>query len=406
MSGAIGVPLIGIASNTQELVRARLTRLLAGAEAAQTRNPRYLGEMASPPTITTSTVASVSTVDASLTRQFLADGSYDDVFGVYGGVLSYPLANNLRVDGSLDAGSPASHLQRVEALVDAQVLGVRMRPVNTTWYYRFIVDGEYVSEAGFTLGSAANHHHALDFGSRAVRHVVLEWENRNYFQGFLVGATGNVMRPPASPRLWWQGDSYSVGVGTDSNFDSLSRVACDWLGVSDLQVAGFGGTGYVNAGASVGAYSARQSLITTANPDFIVYSGGYNDRLSSASDVTAAAIDLLRDARARAPSSPIFVFGSWPGRLGTSAVEATEAAIEAAVTALDDPFTRFIPCTTDPAGPWLFGTGYEGATNGSGNSDLYISTDFVHPNKAGHAYLGRLCADGIRRAAVDMLASI
>jgi hypothetical protein len=36
----------------------------------------------------------------------------------------------------------------------------------------------------------------------------------------------------------------------------------------------------------------------------------------------------------------------------------------------------------------------------------YISTDSVHPNMAGYAYIGRLCATGIRRAAADMLGAI
>jgi hypothetical protein len=88
------------------------------------------------------------------------------------------------------------------------------------------------------------------------------------------------------------------------------------------------------------------------------------------------------------------------------AVTAAETAIQAAVTEFNDPYTAFIPCTNDTAGPWLFGTGNTVSPIGDGNADLYIGSDGSHPNDAGHSYLGRMCALGIRRAARTMLANI
>jgi hypothetical protein len=38
---------------------------------------------------------------------------------------------------------------------------------------------------------------------------------------------------------------------------------------------------------------------------------------------------------------------------------------------------------------WVYGTGREGATNSSGNSDYYVGTDSTHPSYAGHEYRGR-----------------
>lgn len=59
-----------------------------------------------------------------------------------------------------------------------------------------------------------------------------------------------------------------------------------------------------------------------------------------------------------------------------------------------------LPCdvlTTAASTPWTFGTGYIGATNGSGNSDFYITTDATHPVDLGHAHIGRVAADAIRK---------
>jgi lysophospholipase L1-like esterase len=401
MSGAIGVPLIGIASNTQELVRARLTRLLAGAEAAQTRNPRYLGTMGSPPTMASST-----TVDATLTNTYFAAGSKEGALGLYGGVVSYATVY-FDFDGTLTtAGLPDNNFWRVEAMVDADVVGIQLRAASTSWPFRVLVDDQPADATNFTLATTNTlYERKLTFASKALRKIAVEGHLRALIKGFAVGPTGAIHRPPPSLRVWWQGDSYSAGTGATAGWNSHGRVCCDWLGVSDLWSAATGSTGYT-VGGTTGVYLARSSLITSAAPDIIVFQGGYNDRNAAAADVTAAALACFQDARARAPSAPIFVFGAWPGTQGTSAVTATETAIEAAVSAFDDPFTRFIACTNDAAGPWLFGTGREGATNGSGNTDFYIATDAVHPNDAGNAFLGRLCADGIRRAAVDMLASI
>lgn len=37
--------------------------------------------------------------------------------------------------------------------------------------------------------------------------------------------------------------------------------------------------------------------------------------------------------------------------------------------------------------PWIDGAGWIGALAGSGNGDIYVGNDGIHPNREGHAYL-------------------
>jgi hypothetical protein len=76
------------------------------------------------------------------------------------------------------------------------------------------------------------------------------------------------------------------------------------------------------------------------------------------------------------------------------------------VTAFNDPYCKFIPQTTDPSGSWINGTGRTGATNGTGNADIYIGgvsgTDTTHPNDLGHLYLAYRAANRIATAIASM----
>jgi len=68
-------------------------------------------------------------------------------------------------------------------------------------------------------------------------------------------------------------------------------------------------------------------------------------------------------------------------RSGTGPYTITVPALTTAVPAT--------PVTIATVGPALWsGTGRVGATTGAGNSDLYVSTDGVHPSQAGHNAIG------------------
>jgi lysophospholipase L1-like esterase len=74
-----------------------------------------------------------------------------------------------------------------------------------------------------------------------------------------------------------------------------------------------------------------------------------------------------------------------------------ENAVSAGAATLHDPAIFFIPTTGGANGAWMTGTGSTAAPHGDGNCDVYISSDNVHPNDAGHAYLAGRMADEIMR---------
>ena len=90
--------------------------------------------------------------------------------------------------------------------------------------------------------------------------------------------------------------------------------------------------------------------------------------------------------------------GSHAGARGPDAQTlAIDAAVQAAFAQWADPRSAFIPIASD-ASPWTFGTGYVGATNGSGNSDVAISADGTHPTDLGHVIYDQRATAGVRAA--------
>lgn len=143
------------------------------------------------------------------------------------------------------------------------------------------------------------------------------------------------------------------------------------------------------------------------NPDVLFMMIGHND--SSASNTTTASARfrqelsaLLDSFYARFPSSLIAVFGSnaSPGII----TNGTAAAIEGhmATVCSTRPWVTFCPMQVGAAPfgqqaqgftyPMLSGTGNVSAPNGTGNADLYVSSDGTHPSTAGHQYYGQQLA--------------
>jgi hypothetical protein len=131
--------------------------------------------------------------------------------------------------------------------------------------------------------------------------------------------------------------------------------------------------------------------------------GSGNDDSFAASTLQADALATFQAYRAALPTVLVIVLGVDAGSTGPSAGRlATEAAVKAAFTAWADPNSYFIPVSNDPAGSWFSGTGYVGATTGTGNRDRY-GQDGAHPNDAGHLFRGRRIADAIRSLVLPTL---
>lgn len=162
------------------------------------------------------------------------------------------------------------------------------------------------------------------------------------------------------------------------------------------------GSGYIAPGGS-GNFStpSRLTALAAYNPDLVVIAGGgINDRAVGGITLAieqAAVRAYLLQVRAILPAAIIMVIGSEAGSTGPQAAIFTmEAAAAAAVAALNDVNTVFIPQSNVSAQKaWISGTGTVAAPNTTGNSDLYISTDGIHPVQAGCLYLSQQSANGV-----------
>ena len=141
-----------------------------------------------------------------------------------------------------------------------------------------------------------------------------------------------------------------------------------------------------------------------AGADLIVVANGYNDKAGTSSNVAtlanvkANALSSWQSIRRLFPDSLIVILGVFAGRSGPDADSiACENGLKAQFDAWSDDFALWIPVSTDVA-PWMFGTGYTGATNNSGNSDVVIASDGTHPGDYGHEYIGARFAAAFRQA--------
>ncbi len=130
--------------------------------------------------------------------------------------------------------------------------------------------------------------------------------------------------------------------------------------------------------------------------------GGTTTGVITAALIAAAALAAWQAMRAAYPKALIFVGGLWAGAKNQRATTlATEAAVAAAFASWGDSNAYYIPINADLP-PWTTGTGNSNATNGTGNSDLYIASDATHPNDAGHQHHARRAALAIRRVVEGM----
>lgn len=425
-----------------------LTRLIAAAAATDGDNPVVNVDMASPPTITTA-----SAHNAALTvRKYpglLADAS---LFRASSGKKWMRTINNRlymthvsfapSTAGSLKSSFPTAGQMLPEVptsgydsannwpiefvATNTRYVEIEHQPSNAVTPYRYIVDKAYVARDGQQVTATSNQFVTLDFGSVGDHTIIVEAQGGHLIGSISVDAGGTISAPvDDKPKAVGMGDSFwealNVGAyGGTTKYWQSDGLGDVWAKRSGLLMrnAAIGGTGYWNesggrrpadgyGGAQAGA--TRSDIVTQMEYwisddtyDLVAFAGAFND----SGQTTDANIRILarlawEKARLRQPNALIVVFGVWGGRtlVNDSSVRiVTEAAIKAEFDAWPDPFKLFIPVSPNFATAWLNGTGYEGATNGTGNSDTYISTDATHPNRTGHLYLGQKMDEAYRAA--------
>ena len=390
-----------------------LTSISRSAAAARTNNRYLLPAMTSPPTVTNSTSA-----DGTLTLLIPWNGG--NSYLAYTGTGPFNYCGGLtKPDGFGSCTSPSVYygtvigspvntqgVTYVETVVDAAKVQFQVFAYAGQSQYRVIVNGQYVTFTATTLATGGANYITVDFtsvGGRASRNVTMELNNCDFGEFTRVRPVEGISRPSGKlVRMYVQGDSITAYGGTslpNTGNNLVNRLGA-YLEIRDTWVGGVPGTGYINNAAN-SATTAIQRVpdIISARPDIIVSLNGHNDAafLTSAALTTGVTqwLTALRSNPATA-SVPIVMCGLWCNVPNGSSSTA-EIAITAAVTAFNDPLVFNILSITDPDGPWMTGTGSTAAPTGSGNCDVYVGADSVHPNDAGHAYLAGRLADAMMR---------
>lgn len=194
----------------------------------------------------------------------------------------------------------------------------------------------------------------------------------------------------ANPRLVYIGDSYLNRTNV-ANYATLiqSRIGTD-LDVGGIAIGGYG------YGVSGSLFSTLEGYVTNYNADYFLVSGVYNDyNTSVATNTIEANAESLYSTIRSHHANVVGLFAMTPYPSGTLPSGFSDDAywVRVAATNQNVQVIDVLGSGTDTG--WITGTGHEGATVGDGNADTYISTDALHPNRAGDLYFADKLASAL-----------
>ncbi len=413
LAGATGSPRTSPITATltaAATTSAMLARLKRANTAALASNPE---DQAADATLATITMA--ATADASLTKIHSGvagtNPAMPAVARFTGGRYAlesnnraiFPVANAAPSNGSLSALLPATPGYSAWGYEkEFEYTGSRLQfrlSGNVARGWRVRVNGKYVSKsATMNQANSSSNFLTLDFPTAAKKVVVLEGSGSDQIVHIAMAAgdtIAQVASPPEGAISLNTGDSYSEGTGaTIPGLFAWVKIAGRRLGETDIRQVAVGSTGYLsNSGGNrktirqqVADWPVVNSDINMADVAKVRVAGGYNDyaQANMPTLLQPEVLATLQAIRAMCPNAVVMVYGSHTGARGPDATTIqVENLIKAAFNQWADPNSYFIPIAT-ASPPWITGTGYVGATNGSGTSDTLISADGSHPNDAGH----------------------
>lgn len=361
---------------------------------ARTNNPRINPVMTTPPTVTTGTAAV-----AGLTNVWVGyPPTRTDAFNFFGGVPVQDGVGYYQFNTTTVNGSPAPAQCRIETVADSIKLAYRvLNPGGCV--ARFVINNQYVSMTPLAIPSGEIYI-TLDFtsaGGRAIRTVAMETDS--HLQSLSTSPTETLTKPGGRQiRMFVTGDSFTSGGGASNSLNSFPHVLADLLGIRDLWNNGVGGTGYLTVGGQT-TFRQRLSDMVVAAPDVVMIVGGHNDTGFPGGAVQTEVRTYLTAIRSWEVlrTVPLIITGSVGANQALTMSQPVEREIGNAVASMKDPLIFFLPDVTNTAGPYFTGTGNTSAPTGSGNCDVYIGNDTIHPNDLGHVYLARCLAEDIMR---------
>lgn len=403
-------------------------RSMIAAYRPDAASPAMLPVLSSPPTVTATT-----TVDAALTRYIRYWVAQNvGLFELDGSHLWQQYATSwLRARGCpLTSGGTqtAESYGSATVLTDAPKLQFSVLG-HASLRYRISVTApgqrrQYVDPAGHLAAAASGTTYlTVDFGSRGLRYVTIEFQQDIGIMGIRTTATDTVLPPnylSKRAEIVTHTDSYGAGTVSDSANANQAAIfgSCFASQMTQLlgarqAMSGMGGTGWINTGVGKLKFAdpVRVAHIAGALPDAIFCFGSTDDQGQTASAVQAEVASFIAQCRAiPALARRPIIFSLCTGLYNNGAVmqsveNGIAAAVDAATSAGDTRLAliRTITPTGYPAA--ITGTGKQGATNGGGNSDFVIGTDGAHLTVAGVNYWTRLMAEHVVGALATMLQS-
>lgn len=184
--------------------------------------------------------------------------------------------------------------------------------------------------------------------------------------------------PESVPVVAFLGDSYSKGIGASTNGKRWTTLVSAAMGWSELNLAE-GGSGYTTTYLGQKTdYSIKLDVITAAQPDIVVVSGGRNDYEAGAASITGAvALSLFEAIKAVAPNTQVIVTNPiW---------DSTEPPADFA-TLIDG-----VEAAASNAGTLYLDIGEPLADHPE-----WIDPDGLHPNDAGHWAIAQVMSSELR----------
>lgn len=309
------------------------------------------------------------------------------------------------------SGYGGASLTNVIFNTDAPYFGIAL---SQSTVLTMLVDGEYIAATplGCTVAGSAKYYISVSFGAvRRSREIQLVFSAGCGFGGIAIGPNDTMFSPKIPLlRITGEGDSYCQLSTTSFYSGILSEMALA-IG-ADYFCAPVGGTGYVHVNGVYPNAQTRISQIINAHgghSDVVMVALGINDAMDGTID--AGVMAYYKALRIGLPNSLFIVIGAFcPVETnGALYLAGRSNPIFAAVRAAGGPYIILDNIsgtfesswgTSGSVGglPWQTGTGKVGTTTGSGNGDIYVSSDGTHPNVAGADYLSDRIFTGIQTA--------
>lgn len=225
-------------------------------------------------------------------------------------------------------------------------------------------------------------------GAKSVKKIRIESALQFCFGGIKIKANDSIESPSLNrqKKALFFTDSFGEPSGITGGWNSFCHVTGRILGLNSI-ASGSGGTGYTTGGGVVGRlkFNDRINDITKFNPDIVFVCGGVND-FNSTNEFFQECIDIFyTNLKQLLPNAQIVIVSNW--RFKGSLVPKWDDISYRLERKANEIGALFIDTRN-----WITGDGNIANPNDSGNADIFIQEDGVHPTEQGQIFLGEMLA--------------